>query len=211
MAYDIPYIPATSFVNLTEADLIGRGNKRACYKHPDDSRLCIKVARNAGAWHENVIEWIYINHLKQQGVPLDHLIDCYDWTNTNFGPGLVFERVMDEDGTPSPTLAEAIRTRRVEISDISPMLVYLKEWAIGYSVVVAELNSVNLLLQKKNGGYNLMMVDGVGGRDRITWKFYMYRKSKLFSRMKTRKQIKRLEPVLFDEVSNICAYDRYDI
>jgi len=208
LAYGIPYIPATSFVELSEGDLIGKGNKRACYKHPDDQKLCIKVAHKATTWHENVIEWIYINHLKQQDVPLDHLIDCYYWTNTNFGPGLVFERVMDEDGTPSPSLAEAIRTRRVEISDISPMLEFLKKWAIHHSVVVAELNSVNMMVQKKNGSYNLMMVDGVGGRDRITWKFYMYMKSNVFSRMKTRKQIRRLEPILFDEVSNICTYDK---
>jgi hypothetical protein len=203
LADGIPYIPANSFIELSENELIGRGNKRFCYKHPVESMLCIKVARKPTSWHENVIEWVYINHLKKQNVPLDHLIDCYYWINTNFGPGLVFERVMDEDGNPSPSLAEAIRKSKVEISDISPMLEDLKRWAIHHNVVVAELNSVNMMVQKKDGTYKLMMVDGVGARDRISWKFHVYQKSKFFSRMKTRKQIKRLEPVLFNEVNDI--------
>lgn len=203
MVNGIPYIPANSFVELSESELIGKGNKRFCYKHPIDSMLCIKVARNPSSWHENVIEWVYINHLKKQNVPLDHLIDCYCWVNTNFGPGLVFERVMDGDGNPSPSLADAIKTRKIDLSEVSPMLEDLKSWAFNYSVVVAELNSVNMMIQKKNGVYKLIMVDGVGGRDRISWKFYAYQRSKFFSRLKTRKQIKRLEPVLFNEIREL--------
>lgn len=203
MADSIPHIPTDTFIELYENDLIGRGNKRSCYKHPDRSKLCIKVALNDNTWHENVIEWVYINHLKKRGVPLDHLIDCYYWVNTNFGPGLVFERVMDEDGSPSLSLADAVRNKVIGINDIAPMLEKLKGWAIKNSVVVAELNSVNMMVQKKNGIFKLVMVDGVGGRDRITWKFYAYQRSKLLSRMKTRKQIKRLEPVLFDELTKL--------
>lgn len=203
MVNKIPNISAKNFIELSENELIGSGNKRFCYKHPYEPSLCIKVARKTTTWHENVIEWVYISHLKKQDISLTHLIDCHYWINTNYGPGLVFERVMDDDGNPSPTLAEAIKGRKIDISDVSPMLKNLKDWAINNSIVVAELNSVNMMVQKKDGVYKLVMVDGVGGRDRITWKFYAYQKSKIFSRMKTRKQIKRLEPVLFDEIKEL--------
>lgn len=135
--------------------------------------------------------------LKQRQVPLDHLADCHGWVRTNYGPGLVFERILDEDGSPALTLRDAVSAGKISMDQTTLMLRKLKDWAIYYSVVVADLNGANLMVKKwgKNEA-RLIFVDGVGSR-RADWKFTLYQKSLWLARTKTKRQWIRQEPQMY--------------
>lgn len=194
MKYSIPTPPTSPAYHLTDKTIIGRGNKRDCHAHPDDPRLCIKVARHADRWHEcqqqSIVEWYYLNHLKQRQVPLEHLADCHGWVNTNHGAGLVVERVRDDNNNAGVTLYDALNNRRIEARQAHRMLKSLGHWVITHSVVVADLNSTNIMVRKHHGENQLVFVDGVGSR-KPEWKFTLYLRSPLFARLKTYRQWQR--------------------
>ncbi len=193
MKYVIPEHPPLPCYQLSERTLIGRGHKRDCHAHPDAPNLCIKVARHADRWQESAIEWYYITHLKQRRVPLDHIIDCYGWVQTNYGSGLVVERIRDGDGSPALTLCDAISAGKVDMNQTDIMLRKLKRWAISHGVAVAELNEVNLMVRKQGNDTNLVFIDGIGSRRKADWKFTLYQRYPWFARMKTKRQWKRQE------------------
>lgn len=201
MRYDIPEHPQHPAYKLSKSSLIGRGNKRDCHVHPSDPRLCVKVARHLDKWDEcqeqNIIEWHYMLALKQRQVPLDHLADCHGWVRTNYGPGLVFERILNEDGSPALTLRDAISAEKISMDQTTLMLRNLKLWTIHNSVVVADLNGANLMVKTcGQSGARLILVDGVGSR-RADWKFTLYQKSLWLARIKTKRQWIRQEPQMY--------------
>lgn len=47
---------------------------------------------------------LYLAELARRGVPFDHIPRLYGWIDTSQGPGLMFERIANSDGTPLITL-----------------------------------------------------------------------------------------------------------
>src|SRR5690606_5573402 len=136
---------SASRLELSDDTLIGQGNKRDCHAHPQDPRLCIKVARDQARWQEchqqSVVEWYYLSHLRRQEVPFDHLVDCRGWVQTSRGIGLVLERVRDDDGGAAPTLGDALSSGHIRESEAFSLLATLKAWALKHAVVIADLNT----------------------------------------------------------------------
>lgn len=206
MIYPIPDSPPLPCFQLDETTIIGRGNKRDCHAHPNDPRRCIKVARHLDRWVEcqeqTIVEWYYTSFLKRRDIPLRHAADCYGWANTSYGPGLVLERVRNNDGSPALTLRNAIEQRTISLEDADHMLDELKQWAISHSVVIADLNTDNLMVRWKNGLAHLVIIDGLGSR-RADWKFTLYQKLPWLARFKTQRQWERQEISLFDTLHEI--------
>ncbi|WP_192036697.1 YrbL family protein [Halomonas sp. YLGW01] len=206
--YSIPDISRGSPLVLRNSLRIGRGNKRDCYVHPDDAGQCIKVPRHPTRQDEcqeqSIVEWHYINHLKQRCVPLAHVIDCHGWVYTSQGVGLVMERVQDDDGAPALTLRDALIQRRISRGQIERMLAILKDWAIAHAIVIADLNTDNLMIRSGETESVFVLVDGFGSR-RPDWKFSLYQKLPSLSRWKTKRQWKRQEVTLFKTVDEILA------
>jgi hypothetical protein len=149
--HGIAEVPAAGPVcELSKQMLIGRGTKRECYTHPEDPGLCLKVPRYAwqSACHEqNVIEWRYFQWLQKKQVPLKHAARCAGWMHTDRGLALISERVRDQSGVNGVTLRDALLAGDVDLSQAHVMLDTLKQWALRYSVVIADLRSANLLVQ----------------------------------------------------------------
>lgn len=210
MTYLIPDVSDQAALELDNSLRIGRGNKRDCYVHPDDAGQCIKVARHperyAECQEQSIVEWFYLNHLKERHVPLTHIVDCYGWVNTRQGPGLALERVQEDDGRSALTLREALHKGQVSRSQLVRMLAVLKHWATRYSVVISDLNTDNLMVRPGDDDNDaiLVLVDGFGSR-KPDWKFTLYQRCLPFSRIKTQRQWKRQEVTLFDTVDEICA------
>lgn len=204
MLRDVPDLEKCRYIDLSLALELGRGNKRVCFEFPGNRDLCIKIAHRQDGWKESVIEWAYVNHLKNRGVRLDHCFDCFGWVKTNFGPGLIVERILNDDGSPSSTLSEEIRDKIIEREQVMFMFEDLRVWAVDNCVAVIEPNGSNLAVKKIGRDKKIVMIDGVGGRERLTLKNYLYLKSRIFSRFKARRKFKCVESLVEKEFERFC-------
>ncbi|GHA87925.1 YrbL family protein [Modicisalibacter luteus] len=208
MKYQIPHYPESPRFELDDASLIGQGNKRNCHAHPGDPAHCIKVARYQERWEEcqeqSIVEWHYLRFLKRRRIPLHHVADCYGWVTTTSGVGLDLELVRNDDGTPALTLRNAMQNGAVSMDSIHTMLSELKAWALRHAVVIADLNTDNLMVRWTEGIPHFVIIDGLGSRH-PGWKFYLYQRCKWLARFKTRRQWERQEKALFETLARITA------
>lgn len=106
--------PKEDFVRLAERAPIARGSFRACYLHPHEPGLCVKVMLENGDKHRRGIvdrllgmrdrhpnwrEWDEYRRLLARGIPLDRYFPkVHGIVETDLGPGLVVDLVQGSDG-----------------------------------------------------------------------------------------------------------------
>jgi len=206
LKYPIPEHSHSPYFELSDHTLIGQGNKRDCHVHPEDPGLCIKVPRHPDKWQEchqqSVVEWYYLSHLRRRRVPFDHLVDCHGWVQTSRGSGLVLERVRNDEGSAARTLGDALASGEIDESEAFSLLRALKSWALKHAVVIADLNTANLMLRHRAGRRELVLVDGIGAR-RAEWKFTLYQIFPALSRRKTRREWKHQGEGLARAIRNV--------
>ena len=86
-------------LNLTE--LIGSGNERDCFIHPDNPKYCVKVTKpGVVGRRQNEIDMAYFEVLKRRNISSPHIPACHGWVETNRGKGIVVERICRPDLSP---------------------------------------------------------------------------------------------------------------
>ncbi len=95
---------------LEDADFIGEGTLRACYVHPENPGLVIKVpvGEKKGKESANFKELKGYHALMCEHIDLLCVSHCYGFVSTNRGQGLVCDCVRDDDGTISKTILDVI-------------------------------------------------------------------------------------------------------
>ena len=119
-------------LQLDESLIIGEGVDRTVYAHPDDSDLCIKIARcnfaseyqvqgvrdslffmlrkfDKNHFDYNYTDALYARRLQGKGQTdqyFRHLPECYGFIDTNLGRGVLWQRIRNYDGTDCPTLRD---------------------------------------------------------------------------------------------------------
>src|SRR5215510_1233081 len=97
-------------IDLTGAVLVGQGNERSCFVHPNDPGLVIKIPRQGQRCRgQNQIDWFYLSELVRRGASFDHIPRPHGLVATSLGEGLVCERIAEPTGISSPALAVAVR------------------------------------------------------------------------------------------------------
>lgn len=137
--------------------LINKGARRLCMEHPESPDLCIKVA-------------MYYKHVEQLQRDLrgykaahpfigDHLPYYGDeLVDTNLGPGLVCEKVIDDDGSTSRMLIDYVNSRTLD-KQVYEQLVQFAQKVIEHNIPLYDTNPNNFLVQVKNGKQKLLYVD----------------------------------------------------
>ncbi|WP_458525172.1 YrbL family protein [Onishia taeanensis] len=172
-------------LKLKRHHLLGAGNERECFIHPEDPARCIKVNRE-GVVHrsQNRIEYYYMMSLAKRHVPFRHLPKPYGWVQTSQGPGLMFERVLNEGGTQATSLADALEQRRVSQEEAERMLDQLFEYLMEHSICLGDVNRDQVLVKETKQGRFLVLIDGLGTR-RFGIKLYLVTYFKWLARRKT--------------------------
>lgn len=170
---------------IDEKKILGMGNERVCFIHPNDETKCIKV-NQPGIVHrsQNKIEEYYFSKLKQRNVHFDHLAEYYGKIETDWGTGLVFERILDDDGSPSVRFSYAIEHNLIDPKQVETLLRQLKNYLITNAIYIGDCNKDQLLLQKTGNGMKLKVIDGVGTRNfdlklKLINKFQCYARYKM--------------------------------
>ncbi len=178
----------SEMIELDETLRLGEGNERICYQHPTQPELVIKVTKSQPQNRsQNRIEALYLAELARRGVPFDHIPRLYGWIDTSQGPGLMFERIANSDGTPLITLQAGLEQGLLTPSEAKRLLDELYAYLHRHAIIFADVGINNLVCQRRPQGWHLVIIDGLGAR-RLGWKFNLYRKLPVLSRAKLRRQ-----------------------
>lgn len=182
------------FLNLKESDYLGKGRERACYIHPEDNDKVIKVVyKSSENLNQNQLEHNYLSFLEKKGVSFSHLSKCFGFIQTNLGEGYIFNRIKDFDGKTSKSFKYMVLNGVLSPNLEIELLNELKRYLIDNNIIFVDIALSNIFCQEVSvNKYKLIITDGIGGkRTGLKSKLYLY--SKLFTKYKVKKQLKRLE------------------
>ncbi|MCT7632887.1 PhoP regulatory network YrbL family protein [Aliarcobacter butzleri] len=179
-------------IELREELLLGDGGERLVFIHPNDSKKVVKVLQPQIKKHnfQNELEFKYYNFLTKKNVDFSHITKCFGYVDTNFGKGLVFERVIDFDGEDSKFLRNCLQENIFTKDQEKRLLDDLKKYLEDNEILFIDCSSHNVFCKKVSADkYTLIIYDGLGAR-RDNIKLTLYMKSRFYTRYKIKKQWK---------------------
>ncbi len=196
-------------LNLDKAGLIGKGAHRACYKHPDNKSLCVKIIIN-GSHHSVEIkrEKKYYRHLEKRGVSWDMIPRYYGDIETNFGKGSLFDLVTDQDGTVSKDLEYYLASNETTeryYDSLVKALHLLKDYLLQNRIITMDIKPYNILCQKNEAGISrLFLVDNIYNAEFIPISTY----SDFFAQRKILRKWQRFEDRILNTYKDNKALQR---
>lgn len=150
-------------IRLDKSLLINQGTVRACYHHPHDNRLVIKVPTGKKKEREkaNFIELKGYQTLTQQHKNLSCISRCHALEKTNMGLGLICDCVIDADGSVSKSILDFINSdNSLEFSYLREVVKSFTDYLIKENIYIFDLNVKNIVLQQQaNGTYTPIIID----------------------------------------------------
>lgn len=162
---------------LSDSLLLGSGHQRECYIHPEDGTKVIKVLKKTNKVenkrNQNLIEFIYYELIADMDIDYSHLPLCYGWVNTSRGVGLIFDRVMNHDGTDVISFYEAVSAGLLDGKKEIALLKELAAYLDANKLIFVDPVLTNLMLKRTSeDSYKLMITDGLGAR-KISLKYLL--------------------------------------
>ena len=155
-------------LQLTDDLLIATGERRKCYRHPDDPGKCVKVSHlTKGRDMQARREDKYYRRYMKRGCSLEHLAAFHGRVETNLGPGYIFDLVTNLDGELSTSLGEYIRGGSL-VQSFEAELKKLRAYMFKEGIIAGDFNESNILVQEQgDGNRHLVIIDGLGNSDFI--------------------------------------------
>jgi hypothetical protein len=149
---------------------IGTGRERACYVHPEDPRLAVKMPMGEVS-DQTKRDLKFYRGLKKRGVKgIPHIPDFHGLCDTNLGRGMVVDLIRNYDGEISRPLNWYL-AQGVPIEEFDQFLEELKQSFLSNLIIFnRDLTIDNLLFQKTStGSARLVAIDGLGDVVAIDW------------------------------------------
>ncbi len=182
-----------SLLTVNDTLLLGKGNERLCYLHPDDDSKIIKIAyKHHNVRNQNKIEEIYYTYLEKKGISFGHLTHYHGTVDVEGKKGLVFDRVIDSDGSRSLTFSNIVKQKIITIEQAQVLLNDLRVYLSENKILFVDVSLNNIMCRLENdGSYRLIIVDGLGAR-RLGFKFWLYRHFTPYATYKVASQWKKV-------------------
>jgi hypothetical protein len=149
---------------------IGKGRERACYVHPEDPRLAIKMPMGEVS-DQTQRDLKFYRTLKKRGIKgIPHVPDYHGLCETNLGRGIVVDLVRNYDGEISRPLNWYL-AQGVPIEEFDQFLQELKQSFLQNLIIFNhDMTIGNLLFQKTStASAQLVAIDGLGDVVAIDW------------------------------------------
>ncbi|MCT7447129.1 PhoP regulatory network YrbL family protein [Aliarcobacter skirrowii] len=200
-------------IKLKKEIFFGKGGLREVYTHPNDDTKIIKVSMSEDNG-QNELEYTYYESLKKRDVSYSHIPKCFGKVMTNLGEGLVFEKVVNYDGSNCLELKEAIVQQTIPRPYGRGLKEELKEYTIKNNIIYYDVSLDNMLLQEyEEGKYRLMIIDGLGGRYKKDFRFCLRINYRFLGHLRILERWKKLTRVLQNKVAisyeNIFTWDNF--
>ena len=181
-------------LHIESSEFIGEGSHRACYGHPENKNLCIKIG--AIDSKESQRERKCYSLLQKRNISWEYLSRFYGFVDTNLGRGEVFDLVRDHDGNISKSLEYYLDSKEKSESfciELANAIGLLKENTYQQAILVRSILPENLLYKKtSNENGRLVIIDNIGNTDLIPICDY----SKFFARRKIMRKWARFESAM---------------
>ena len=213
-----PLTMPASALRLAASTPLAVGQLRAVYQHPHNRDELVKVIRPEmlSRWGKRA-RWIkrlpramhYVGYLREikeyiaararaPGIdpPIARMIGIID---TDFGLGLVTEKVVDANGALAPTLAAMYEKSRGFTPAIDAALAAFLDGLLACNVIVGDMHAWNIVYgTDSRGGERFVMIDGFGEKHAIPLSsmsrtMNRYRTRRVFARMLVR--LRELVPI----------------
>ena len=171
-------------ISLLQQKPFAKGGKRQIYVHPDDEEKCIKIwlpgcepqtlkkqaklskrlRKSVRSFDENRNDWETLRQLEKKEGPQvwAHIPKCYGYTETDLGPGLVFELLKDHNGLISRSILDLL-WESGEREKFAAAIDDFKKFWHEYPVPSRQLDLYNISAQEvAPGKYRLVLIDGFG-------------------------------------------------
>lgn len=183
---------------------LARGGFRDIYQHPERGHLLVKVVRAAGKaeaspdrrWSGVLrrygIYTPYVREMKEylaayvrfSGCP-PHIQQCYGFVETNFGLGMVVEKLCGADGELAPNMAKILKAQGID-SRIWGLYEAFHEAVRKHQLIINDMHPSNVVLANEGGKERLVLVDGLGEKAFIPFRTM----SASFNRLKIDRDIR---------------------
>ncbi len=153
--------------SLTDEMFINHGTLRACYQHPENSNLVIKIAIGEKKERKlaNLKEMKGYHDLMCRHIDLFCISHCYGFVRTNLGDGLVCDCIRDDNESISKTIWDIISSG--DEYDIDYILEVAKNFCdmlMSQRVYIFDLNIKNIIFKLKHDGTYLPFLIDLKGR-----------------------------------------------
>ncbi|MBT8346028.1 MAG: PhoP regulatory network YrbL family protein [Desulfofustis sp.] len=156
-------------ITLDDNSMIGRGTLRACYLHPQDETLIIKVGRadRVGGNDANRKEFLSFQKINKRHDKLDHISRCHGFVETDRGEGLVCDCIRDSSGEISQTIWNiVVHEDACDIENILEVARTLCDYLIDKDLFLFDINLKNIVLRKgRDNNYRAYAIDLKGPYD----------------------------------------------
>ncbi|HOO40715.1 MAG TPA: YrbL family protein [Syntrophales bacterium] len=189
-------------LDLESSPMVGRGLHRACYVHPRNGNLCVKVLfplESREPLIEAERETSYYRVLKKRGVPWTMLPEFHGEVETTRGKGYIFDLIRDEDGSVSKTLRDYLSSpRQAEryADALSAAFDLLRDYLLQWKIITMTIKAKNILYQRiSETEGRLIIVDNIGNSDFIPICDHVG----FLAERKIRRKWRRFEDLLLEE------------
>lgn len=180
----------STIINLTENELIGVGSRRFCYRHPDESGLCIKIPKSSkNGLIQQRREVKYYRNLEKRGVPFKYIAKFRGSVNTSQGEGFVYDAIVDNDGSASLQMIDYLKQEPERGDEYLKIIVDIENYLFDNLIIFYDISPYNILCRKNSDGHlEPYIIDGVGDVVRIP----ILNLSKMLVRQKIKRRWLRL-------------------
>ena len=138
-------------------DMISHGRVRACYFHPTNNNLCVKVALRKK--HNKLLQKEIRNNTLFRKTIGPYVPRYYKLINTNKGLGLTSDLIYDDDNRLSPRLRDWYKVHNDLGPDIMRQFNDFFSRLLKYHLWFYDFNNENFLIRTHNGRHYLYFVD----------------------------------------------------
>lgn len=138
-------------------DMISHGRIRACYYHPKDNRLCVKVALKPK--HKKLLQKEINNNALFRKAIGPYVPRYYKIVATNKGPGLLTDLIYNDDNRLSPRLKDWLRQGKPLTKELVSQFDDFFGRLLKHHLWFYDFNEENFLIRTRKGHHYLYFVD----------------------------------------------------
>lgn len=156
---------------LSDKLFVAKGVHKAVYRHPSNTRYCIKVTFT---FRDTDIEreLLYRKALKIRNKKPSLLPEYFGSVETNLGPGHVFEYIVDYDNQPSLEL-KSVFEKNLDVREIfrvTPLefVRIFRDMPLAQKIVVSDVDPSNFMVDR----FTFKVVDNIGSPVMVPLAYY---------------------------------------